>query len=201
MLKIGITGGIGTGKTMVCRVFEVLKVPVFYADAEAKAAMQNDPDLIEGLKKAFGKKTYSAVGKLNRSYLASIVFNNDEALKQLNALVHPTVFKAFDTWVLRQEKAFYVVKEAALLFESNSYKDCNYSILISSPPELRIPRIMNRDKITEKQVLARINKQMPEDEKAKMADFVILNNEKDLIIPQVLRLNKQFSWEAKFAND
>ena len=191
MLRIGVTGGIGTGKTIVCKLFELLKAPVFYADSAAKAAMQADPVLIAGLKTTFGEETYTGDGNLNRSYLASIVFNSEEKLRQLNALVHPAVFKTFDLWVERQN-ALYVLKEAALLFESGSYKDCDYTVLVSSPPELRIQRVMSRDKITREQVLARINKQMPEVEKAKMADFIIANNEAQLLIPQVLVLHKKF---------
>lgn len=196
MLRIGVTGGIGSGKTMVCKIFELLKVPVFYSDAAAKTAMQTDNSLVSGIIKAFGEKSYSPEGIPDRSYIASIVFGDDEALKQLNALVHPAVFRAFDEWVLLQKKAFYVVKEAALLFESGSYKDCKYSVLVSSSLETRLPRVMKRDRISEEQVMARISKQMPEEEKAGMADFTIYNNEKELIIPQVLKLHQKFLAEA-----
>ncbi len=194
MIRIGITGGIGSGKTTVCKVFELLKIPVFYADDEAKRLMTEDKILINKLVDAFGDKTYIK-GILDRKYLAQIVFKNALALKKLNSLVHPAVFEAFDKWYL-QQKSPYVLKEAALLFESNSYKQNNFNLLVSSPINLRIKRVMGRDGVSEKQVLERINNQMSEENKQKMADFIIFNNETDFIIPQVLALHNKFLAKA-----
>ncbi|WP_207427225.1 dephospho-CoA kinase [Pedobacter sp. SYSU D00535] len=191
MIKIGITGGIGTGKTTICRVFELLGVPVFYADAAAKQAMQTDTMLIENLKAVFGSKSYTTDGVLDRRYLAGIVFGNEEQLQKLNALVHPAVFRAFDAWVEKQDSV-YVIKEAALLFESQSYKDCHATILVKSPEALRIHRVATRDHITKDEVRARMSRQWTDEEKARLADFILNNDERQLLIPQLLTLHQRF---------
>lgn len=191
MLKIGITGGIGSGKTTVCRLFELLGVSVYYADIRAKAVMQNDVELIEEIKKVFGGEVYSGQ-TLNRSLLGSIVFSNSERLQQLNALVHPAVFRDFDRWSYEQ-RGLYVLKEAAILFESGSSKDCAYTILVKSPIDLRTSRVMLRDSISKEDVIKRMDKQMSDEEKEKLASFVILNDETQLVIPQVLALHDRIT--------
>jgi dephospho-CoA kinase len=191
-LKIGITGGIGSGKTTVCKVFELLGTPVFYADAAAKEVMHTDAELMNGIIQAFGVKAFSDEGILNRKYIADLVFNDKKALEMLNALVHPAVFRAFDTWLLKYKDRPYVLKEAALLFESGSYKMCTHSILVKAPEELKIKRVMERDQISESQVRLRMARQFSDQEKEEMADHVILNDEKVLLIPQVLRLHESF---------
>jgi dephospho-CoA kinase len=191
MLKIGITGGIGSGKTTVAKVFEILGIPVFYADQAAKLLMHTDELLIDAIKEAFGDETYSN-GELNRSYLAAIVFNDEQKLLALNELVHPAVFKSFGNWVAAQQDVPYVLKEAALLFESGSYKLCDKSILVVSPQQLKIQRVMERDMITEEHVLARMGNQFTEDQAKLLADFIIINDETQLLIPQVLHLHEEF---------
>lgn len=191
MLKIGITGGIGSGKTTVCCVFKTLGIPVFNADTIAKSIMITDSFLIASIKKEFGEEAYFPNNELNRKYLASKVFNNQEALTKLNSLVHPLTIKAFVDWSLRQKSA-YVIKEAAILFESGAYKDCDFIIVVTSPEELRIKRVMEREGVTEDNVRSRISKQMPESEKVELADFIIINDDKTAIIPQVLKLNDYF---------
>lgn len=191
MLKIGITGGIGSGKSTICRIFEILGVPVFDADLNAKLIMNTDASLIAAIKDAFGAEAYYENGDLNRQYLASKVFVDQAALSKLNALVHPAAIQASRDWAERQTNP-YVLKEAAILFESGSYKDCDYNILVSAPEELRIKRVMERDAVDEANVRSRISKQMPEEEKAKLADFVIVNDGKQALIPQVLKLNEYF---------
>ena len=191
MLKIGITGGIGSGKTTVCKVFQLQQIPVFYADSQAKIIMQTDQQLINSIKAAFGSDVYSAEGILNRSRLAAIVFSDEEKLKKLNSLVHPAVFRAFDKWV-EQQNAPYVMKEAALLFESNSYKDCDYIILVKAPQHLKIARIIERDAVPESDVLKRMNKQLSDEEKELRSDFIIYNDEQQMLIPQVLALHEKF---------
>ena len=191
MLKIGIAGGIGSGKTIVCKIFQLQHIPVFYADTQAKTIMQTDLQLVADIKEAFGKDVYSPGGGLNRSMLAALVFSDDEKLKKLNSLVHPAVFKAFDKWVAQQE-APYVMKEAALLFESGSYKDCDYTILVKAPRRLKIARIMERDKVSESDVLKRMSKQLSDEEKELRSDFIILNDEQQMLIPQVLDLHEKF---------
>ena len=191
MLKIGITGGIGSGKTTVCKVFQLQQIPVFYADSQAKIIMQTDQQLVNSIKAAFGSDVYSAEGILNRSRLAAIVFSDEEKLKKLNSLVHPAVFRAFDKWV-EQQNAPYVMKEAALLFESNSYKDCDYIILVKAPQHLKIARIIERDAVPESDVLKRMNKQLSDEEKELRSDFIIYNDEQQMLIPQVLALHEKF---------
>jgi dephospho-CoA kinase len=192
MLKIGITGGIGTGKTTICKVFEVLGIPVFYADTVAKQLMHTDQLLIQDIKEVFGTEAYSENGELDRKYLASIVFNNEEHLNKLNSLVHPAVFRAHDAWINEHLQAPYVLKEAALLFESGSYKMSDYNILVISPLDLRIKRVIKRDGISEAEVKSRIDKQLSDEEKEKLTDFMLQNDESQLLIPQVLTLHQNF---------
>ena len=191
MLKIGITGNIGSGKTTVCKVFELLGVPVFYADTEAKRLMTEDVVLVNQLKQSFGQDAFFADGKLNRKHIAGIVFNNDAALRQLNELVHPAVFRAFDVWAAGQKTQFYVLKEAALLFESGSAAQSDQTIVVSASLEERVARVMLRDGISRAEVLRREAKQIPQEEKEKLADFVIQNDNNELVIQQILRIHNQ----------
>ncbi|GGE67491.1 dephospho-CoA kinase [Pedobacter psychrotolerans] len=198
MYKVGITGGIGSGKTTVCKVFEVLGIPIFYADTVAKEIMVSDQLLVEGIISTFGEESYTLEGELNKKHLASIVFNNEAELAKLNNLVHPAVFRAFEGWVKQvDQKVPYILKEAALLFESDSYKMCDTSILVTAPYDLKLARVMQRDQFSADQVKARMDKQMSDEEKAKMADHFIVNDEKNSIIEQVLTLHKQFLVAAK----
>jgi dephospho-CoA kinase len=191
MLKIGITGGIGSGKTTVTQVFKLLNIPVYYADAAAKQLMTNDTTLVAAIKKIFGYKAYLASGHINSTYIANIVFNNPLQLQLLNSLVHPAVFAHYTHWCT-QQKAIYILKEAALLFETNFYTHNNYNILVSAPLSLRIKNLIQRDSTTEAKIMAIIDKQMPEFEKQKLADFTIQNNEQSFIINQVLKLHTHF---------
>jgi len=192
MLKIGITGNIGSGKTTVSKIFEVLGIPVFYADDEAKKVMVNDAILIDELKQAFGAQSYFEDGSLNRKHIASIVFNNEAELKKLNAIVHPAVFRAFDSWVPRFKNAPYVLKEAALLFESSSYKMCDKSIMVTAPLELRIERVMLRDGFSRDEILNREARQFSEKKKLQLANYAVKNDNTELVIPQVLALHNLF---------
>jgi len=193
MLKVGITGGIGSGKTTICRIFETLGIPVFYADTAAKQIMVQDRILIEGIKNTFGTESYLENGVLNNKHIAGIVFNNTQMLEKLNALVHPAVFRSFDTWVARLAAGVpYILKEAALLFESGSYQMCDLNILVIAPEQLKLERVMQRDQVTEEAVRARMDKQFTDRQKLKMADHLIYNNETDPLISQVLALHQLF---------
>ncbi|WP_442794627.1 dephospho-CoA kinase [Pelobium manganitolerans] len=191
MLKIGITGGIGSGKTTVCQIFSLLGVPVFYADIVAKDLMVTDAVLIAQVKRAFGNKAYFDNGSLNRKHVSDIVFNNKQELEKLNSYVHPAVFRAMDVWA-SQQKSSYVLKEAALLFESGSYRQNDFNILVSADEDLRIKRVMERDGVTHDKVEARMRNQLSEQERLNKADFVIDNNGTQLLIPQVLHLHQVF---------
>jgi len=192
MLKIGITGNIGSGKTTVSKVFEVLGVPVFNADDAAKSVMVTDDELISGIKSALGQVSYFKDGTLNRKHIAEIVFNDKKKLAKLNSLVHPATFRAFDAWVKSISGVPYVLKEAALLFESDAHKFCDYTIMVQAPLETRLKRVMERDGITRDEVEKREANQFPEEKKAKLADYLIINDDTQLVIPQVLELHRGF---------
>jgi dephospho-CoA kinase len=187
MIKVGITGGIGSGKTTVCEIFERLGVPVYYADKQAKYLMETDKNLREGIRQLFGDEAFDAENNLNRAFIAGIVFKDEEKLLALNALVHPAVKADYDSWnaILARKEYPYSLKEAALLVESGSYKDLDKLIVVSAPLEDRIKRVMARDNISEEQVKARIDAQLPESEKVKLADYVIDNNLIMELVPQV----------------
>ncbi len=189
-LKVGITGGIGSGKSTVCRIFEVLGIPVYYADERAKWLMHNDPKLIEGIKSAFGEATYHPDNTLNRPYLADLVFNDKEKLKILNSLVHPAVFQDGLDWNEVHGDTAYTLKEAAILFESGSYLTVDKIITVFAPKELRIERVLQRDNTDKAAIEARMSKQMPEEEKIERSDFVIYNDGEQSLIEQVLEVHK-----------
>ncbi len=188
-MQIGITGGIGSGKSTVCKIFEVLGIPVYYADDRAKWLMNNDANLIEGVKSVFGDEAYQA-GTLNRPFIASIVFNDKSKLAKLNALVHPAVFQDGIAWNEANADAPYTLKEAAILFESGSYLTVNKVITVFAPKEIRIQRVLTRDDTTREAIEARMDKQMPEKEKIERSDFVIYNDDKHSLIEQVLNIHK-----------
>jgi dephospho-CoA kinase len=186
MMKVGITGGIGSGKTTVCKIFELLGIPVYYADERAKWLMVNDKNLIKKLKKAFGEKVYFKNGTLNRKYLANLIFNDKEKLDTINSIVHPAVFSDSEKWHLEQKNVPFTLKEAALFFENRSYTQMDKMITVTAPKTLRIKRVMERDKIDEAAVKARMDKQLPESEKVKLSDFVINNDGTQSLIIQVM---------------
>jgi len=187
--QVGITGGIGTGKSFVSKIFTTLGVPYYDADKEAKILMSKSEVIKTSLIDLFGAETYFDDGTLNRKWLATKVFNNKEQLALLNSIVHPVVISAAKQWA-DEQVAPYSLKEAALLFESLSYKTLDYTILVTAPLELRISRVMKRDGISREEVQKRINNQMPEEEKLKLADFVIVNDEQTALLPQIAKINR-----------
>jgi len=189
-LRVGLTGGIGTGKSTVAQIFKLLGVPVYDADSMAKRLMEEDEELITAIKAEFGGNSYSD-GKLNRQFLAEKVFSNEDLLEKLNALVHPFVAVHFGNWA-NQFRDQYILKEAALLFETGSYRELEYVILVLSPLETRIDRIKNRDpQRSSEQILSIIERQIPVPEAIGLADFIINNDESHMLIPQVLQLQKK----------
>lgn len=171
---IGLTGGIGSGKTTVAKHFMAAGIPVYIADDEARKLMQSD-DIITEIKKYFGTSIFDN-GILNREKLSQIVFNNPEKLKQLNGIIHPAVKKHFRNWVSNHENAAYVIYEAAILFESGSYKDCDIIITVIAPLESRIQRVIQRDKTTRENVISRVNTQWTDEQRIEKSDFVIENS-------------------------
>ncbi|MBD0278405.1 MAG: dephospho-CoA kinase [Flavisolibacter sp.] len=191
MLKIGLTGGIGSGKSTVAKIFELLDVPVYYADAASKRLYHTDKDLMTAIKKHFGEEVYTD-DQLNRSALAALVFNDPEKLELLNSLVHPPTLRDAAAWMAKQS-ASYVIKEAALLFESGSASDLDYIIGVQAPQPLRIKRVMDRDGVQRQEVINRMKRQIDEAIKIKLCDFVVVNDELQLVIPQVVNLHHQLT--------
>lgn len=193
MHHLGITGGIGSGKTTVCKIFETLGIPIYYADERAKHLMSHDPELMAGIVDLFGPEAYLEPQVLNRAHIAKVAFNDKIKLNQLNALVHPAVGRDGLAWQAAQQNVPYTLKEAALLYESGSYRSLDKIIVVTAPLELRIERVMARDGAKREDVEARIAKQMPEAEKVKLADFVVHNDGQQALIPQVLAIHRHFS--------
>lgn len=189
MLRVGITGGIGSGKTTVARIFEVLGIPVYYADTAAKRLMNDDEDVKKAIIAQFGPGSYKD-GRLNRSYISSIVFNDKDQLEKLNAITHPATIRDANEWMKRQNTA-YTIKEAALIFESGSVEFLDHVIGVYSPLPLRVQRIMQRDGISREEVAQRMSRQLDENIKMKLCDSVLVNDEQQLLIPQVLALHSR----------
>jgi dephospho-CoA kinase len=190
MKRIGITGGIGCGKSIVCKVFQLLGVPVFYADDEAKKLYYTE-EIKEVLIKKYGSQIYSSDKQLNKAMLASIIFSNPDELQFINSLIHPRVAKVYEQWCAEHKHLPYTLKEAAILFESGAYKEMDSVITVSAPKELRIKRIIKRDNLSRQQIEERINNQWTEEERIKHSDFVIYNDDKSLVLPQIVDLHNK----------
>ena len=190
MIKVGLTGGIGSGKTTVAKIFERLGIPVYYADDATKKLMNTNGKLKTSVIQHFGEDSYKN-GELDRKYLASIVFNDKEKLELLNSLTHPATIQDAEDWMNKQTSP-YTIKEAALLFESGAAEKLDYVIGIYAPQPVRVKRVMDRDNLTAEEVVKRISRQMDEETKMKLCSFIIKNYERQLVIPQVLELDKKF---------
>ncbi len=189
MLRIGLTGGIGSGKSTVAKILETLGIPVYYADDAAKEIMNSDAALQAQIRENFGEASYKE-GRLDRKYLAGLVFNDPEKLNRLNALIHPVTIRHSEEWFSRQ-KAPYAVREAALLFESGASANLDYIIGVYAPLALRIRRVQQRDGLSADEVKQRMKRQLNEEMKMKLCDFVLRNDEQVLLFPQVLELHKR----------
>lgn len=197
-LRMGITGGIGSGKSLISRIFATLGIPVYDADSRAKWIMSYHEGLKSEIITFFGEEAYLPTGQLNRAYLANLTFHNGEKLAVLNSIVHPKVGQDYLTWAEAHAKAPYLLKEAALLYESNSYQSLDKTITVYAPIEVRIGRVLQRDPQRSKgEIVAIIDKQMNEEERMRRADYVIYNDGSQLVIPQVLALHEQFLGLAK----
>lgn len=191
LLRVGITGGIGSGKSLVCRVFKTLGVPVYDADSQARQLMTSDAVLIASIRKEFGEAAYRD-GVLDRAYLAREVFHDSDKLAKLNALVHPRVAVDFAHWLSANKEQPYVLKEAALLYESGAYRELDVIIVVTAPEEIRIKRVMQRDHRSEEEVQHILKRQWPESEKVKRADIVLHNDGTALLLPRILELHERF---------
>ncbi len=191
MVKVGITGNMGSGKTTVCKIFEVLGVPVYYADDRAKDILQSDPEVIKQVKELFGDDVYDAANVLDRKRVAHVVFNEPEFLEKYEAIIHPAVQRDGEKWMQRHAQFPYVIKEAALLFESGSHKHLDKIICVTAPVALRIQRIQQRDGSSIDDIKARLRNQMAEAEKVELSDFIIYNDGTAPLIRQVLNIHEK----------
>jgi dephospho-CoA kinase len=189
VLKVGLTGGIGSGKSTVAAIFEVIGIPVYYADTAAKRLMNENQTLKQEITELFGKDAYKN-GQLDRAWIASRVFNDAGKLEELNKLVHPITISDAERW-MSEQKGHYAIKEAAIIFESGSNSSLDKVIGVFAPEAVRIMRVMERDNVTAETVKKRMSKQMNEDEKMQLCDFVIYNDETQFLIPQVIAIHQQ----------
>ena len=199
VLRVGLTGGIGSGKSTAAQYFEVLGIPVYYADISAKKLMNDDAELRSAITTIFGEPAY-ANNILDRKYISSIVFSDPAKLQQLNALVHPATKKDGEAW-MQQQTSPYAIHEAALIFEAKVAERLDQVIGVSSPIELRIKRAMDRDKVSREEVLKRMDQQLDEDVKMSKCDLVLINDDQQLLIPQVLDLHEKLIALSKQKND
>lgn len=190
MIKLGITGGIGSGKSTACKVFSALGIPVFEADSEAKKIINTNPEVRRQLIQLFGTEVYLEDRTVNRKYLADIVFNNRSLLSELNKIVHPAVRLTFIEWSKIQDSP-YVIHEAAILFESGFHRIMDKTIVVVADENQRISRVLKRDDVSMELVRQRMQHQWSDEEKIKLADFVIRNNDDELIVPQIIEIDKK----------
>ncbi len=195
-IRIGITGGIGSGKTTVCNIFKLLGTPVFEADKVARELMNTSPELKEKLIHLYGEAIYSSTGLLDRKKLAAIIFDSEIERKKVNGLVHPAVRNAFENWA-RKIQLPYVINEAAILFESGFYRMMDFNILVTAPESMRIKRVVKRDKTPENEVKRRMKAQWTDDKKRKLATLELVNNNQELIIPKIIQIDKNLKENGK----
>ncbi|MCK4630377.1 MAG: dephospho-CoA kinase [Bacteroidales bacterium] len=192
MKKVGVTGGIGSGKSLVCKIFRCLNVPVFSADDEAKVLLETDPEIRLALTGFFGEKLYLS-GKLNKQMLACFIFNDRKNMDKVNKAVHPAVIERFTKWFTCQTKAAYVIMEAAILFETGAERFLDKVINITAPEEIRIERVCKRDGVSKEKVIERMNNQLTEKERKEKADINLVNDGKMMLLPRVLEIHKLLS--------
>jgi dephospho-CoA kinase len=191
MIVVGITGGIGSGKSLVSRIFRQLGIPVYDADDSARQLYDRYPELLERVRTEFGEDVLDQQGRVDRKKLAAVVFHDADKLKTLNRMVHPLVRRDFKDWMSAHRSAPYVMKEAAILFESGTHKDCDFVITVTASPELRIQRVRNRDQRTVSEIRKVMEHQWSDEEKIKRSQFIIRNDENDAVLPQVLTVHER----------
>ncbi|NIJ51890.1 dephospho-CoA kinase [Dyadobacter arcticus] len=191
-LQIGVTGGIGSGKSVVCQLFSCLDIPVYNADRRAKWLTNHDPEIKERVLTLLGTRAYNEQGFYDTSFVASVVFKNEELLKQLNAIIHPVVLRDTENWVIQNSASPYVIKEAAIMKAAGEGNALDYVIVVEAPFDLRIERILERDKRSEEEVKSIIQRQVSDESRRRIGDFIVANNEVSELIPQVLELHQLF---------
>ena len=190
-IKVGITGGIGSGKSTIAKFFKnILQIPIYLADDRAKYLVNHHSQIKKAIVNEFGEEAYLN-NTYNSKFIASVVFSDKQKLQTLNAIIHPVVKQDYKNWLETNKQASYTIKEAAILIESGSYKELDFIILVSADKQLRINRVIQRDNVSENEVLTRIHKQMSEDEKRPYVDAEIINNENSNVIPQILTIHQQ----------
>ncbi len=192
MRCIGLTGGIGSGKSYVAKIFQNLDVPIYKADNQARYISDNNPAVISKIVSLFGKDAYTN-GMLNRQFIGGMVFDDSSLLKKLNEIIHPEVEKDFKNWCSENINSAYIIKEAAILFETGSYKNLHSNILVVAPEEIRLDRVKRRDKVNPDQIRKRMQNQWTDSKKRKLADYVIVNDGKSLILPQVIQIHNRIT--------
>lgn len=191
MLSVGISGGMGSGKTLVCAIFKVLGISVYNSDLEAKRIMETNEQVKKEIINLLGEESYLNNMTLNRKYIAEKIFNHIELLSGINQIVHPAVREDAEIWSKKiPRNNSYFLRESAILFETGIYKQLNYNILVIAPRELRLHRIKNRDRLSEEEIASRMNQQWSDEQKLPLTDFVIINDEKTFLIPQILQIHK-----------
>ncbi len=188
-LRIGITGGIGSGKTTVCKIFETFGIPVFYSDICAKDIVVTNIDVKRQIVGLFGSESYDLNGQLNKRLISSKIFTDKALLVEMNQIVHPAVFQAYERWQYQNRDASYTLNESALLFETGRYQQMNANILVTCPIEIRIARVMKRDQATYDEVMRKVNNQMAENEKLGLADYKVVNDGSTLLVPQIVKIH------------
>ncbi len=191
-LQIGITGGIGSGKSIVCKVFACLGISVYDADTRSKWLTNHDPEIRNKVINLLGTRAYNTLGEYDRAYVASVVFQDENILKQLNAIIHPVVMQDTDRWVAERNDEAYIIKEAAIMKAAGDGNSLDYVIVVQAPVELRVQRILQRDKRSEAEIRSIIERQVSDESRNAIADFVILNDENAALLPQILALHQEF---------
>jgi len=190
MLRIGVTGGIGSGKSTVCNIFNNLGIPIFYSDEEGRKLLNTDAQVIDKVKKKFGKDMYTSENTLDRERMAKLVFSDPQALEYLSKIVHPEVRKEFELWSTKFDRSHYIINEAAILLETGYYKELDKIITVFSPKEERIERVMKRDGVSRQEVEKRMMFQFSDEERNKLADYIIMNEDRSTLLEQVMELHE-----------
>lgn len=190
MIKVAVTGGIGSGKSVVCKIFEKIGIPVFNADFEAKKLINTSRTIHDKLVSLFGAAIYQSNGDIHRKKMADLIFNDNFALQKVNEIVHPEVRKRFIEWA-KEQNSPYIIQEAAIIFESKQTQSFDKIITVTAPLELKIERVIKRDQVSKEEVYKRIQSQLPDEIKIAKSDFVIMNDEIEMIIPQIIEIHNK----------